>query len=212
MGMEGSGDGFHRADVSLHSFNEIGGHTADLAVDAEGRFHPVWVDNRTGVSQMWTAPVTVEGEAVRHGDRRLARLQDVSSLTALGVEHTDYDGAPGVVTIEARLRNTSKDTIRGPLYLRVLDLWSEFGEARLTEARHGDAGTGAVLPISDAVPDGGLAPDERSDPIEIRATILAPEELGPRMPPPVDRRPGPGYGLLNLDLVVLGRVQPEEGG
>lgn len=211
MGMGGSGDGAHRADVSLHSFNEIGGHTAGLAVDTEGRFHPVWVDNRTGVSQMWTAPVTVEGEAVRHGDRRLASLRDLSSRTALGVMHTDYGGAPGVVTIEARLRNTSEDTIRGPLYLRVLDLWSELGEARLAGSRHGETGTGAVLSISDAVPDGELAPDERSDPIEIRAKIVAPDELGPRMPPPVDRRPGPGYGLLNLDLVVLGRLQAEEG-
>lgn len=210
MGMGGSGDAAHRADVSLHSFNEIGGHTAGLAADSEGRFHPVWVDNRTGVSQMWTAAVTVDGEAVRHGDRRLSRLRDVTSRTALEVKHTDYGGAPGVVTIEARLRNTSEDTIRGPLHLRVLDLWSELGDARLAESRRGGTGPGAVLSLSDAVPAGGLAPDERSGPIEIRAKIDSPEELGPRMPPPVDRRARAGYGLLNLDLVVLGRHQPEE--
>lgn len=210
VGRGSGGESVHRADVSLHSFNEIGGHTAGLAVDADGRFHPVWVDNRTGVSQMWTAPVTVDGEAVRHGDRRLSALRDLTSRTALGVERTDYGGAPGVVTVEARLRNTSGDTIRGPLYLRVVDLWSELGDARMAGSRDGGAGPGAVLPLSEAVPDGELAPDERSGPIEIRAKIASPEELGPRRPPPPDRRPGAGYGLLNLDVVVLGRLQPEE--
>ena len=210
IGMDGGGDGAHRADVSLHSFNEIGGHTSGLAVDAAGRFHPLWVDNRTGVSQVWTAPVTVDGEAVRHGDRRLSHLRDLTSRTALRVEHTDYGGAPGVVTLEARLENTSGDTIRGPLYLRVIDLWSELGDAKLAASRDGETGPGAVIPLSAAVPDGTLAPDQRSDPFEIRARIASPAELGPKAPPPPGRRPDPGYGLLNLDIVTLGRLQPEE--
>lgn len=210
MGMDGGGDGAHRADVSLHSFNEMGGHTSGLAVDAAGRFHPLWVDNRTGVSQVWTAPVTVEGEAVRHGDRRLSDLRDLTSRTALRVERTDYGGAPGVVTLEARLRNTSRETIRGPLYLRVIDLWSELGDARLAPPRDGETGPGAVIPLSSAVPDGALAPDERSAPFVIRARIESPRELGPKTPPPPGRRPGAGYGLLNLDLVTLGRLQTGE--
>ncbi|HLK56334.1 MAG TPA: sialidase family protein [Chthonomonadaceae bacterium] len=35
------------------------GHTSGLAADAEGVFHPLWIDNRTGVLQVWTAAVTV---------------------------------------------------------------------------------------------------------------------------------------------------------
>ena len=38
-----------------------GGDTAGLAADARGVFHPLWIDNRTGVEQMWTATVTVRG-------------------------------------------------------------------------------------------------------------------------------------------------------
>jgi hypothetical protein len=41
-----------------------GGDTAGLTADADGGFHPLWIDNRTGVHQMWTATVTVHG-AVR---------------------------------------------------------------------------------------------------------------------------------------------------
>lgn len=38
-----------------------GGDTGGLAADANGVFHPVWIDNRTGVHQMWTATVAVRG-------------------------------------------------------------------------------------------------------------------------------------------------------
>jgi BNR/Asp-box repeat len=36
------------------------GETAGLAADAEGAFHVLWVDNRTGVQQVWTARLTVQ--------------------------------------------------------------------------------------------------------------------------------------------------------
>ena len=35
------------------------GDTAGLAASADGRFHALWIDNRTGVQQAWTAPITV---------------------------------------------------------------------------------------------------------------------------------------------------------
>jgi hypothetical protein len=34
--------------------------TAGLAADAAGTFHPVWIDDRTGTPQVWTAAVRVE--------------------------------------------------------------------------------------------------------------------------------------------------------
>ena len=42
-----------------------GGDTAGLTADADGTFHAVWVDNRTGTHQVWTAPVEVRGAARR---------------------------------------------------------------------------------------------------------------------------------------------------
>jgi hypothetical protein len=36
------------------------GHTAGLAVTTDGVFHPLWIDNRTGVRQVWTANVTIK--------------------------------------------------------------------------------------------------------------------------------------------------------
>jgi hypothetical protein len=40
-------------------FFQNGGDTAGLAAAADGRFHALWIDNRTGVEQAWTAPITV---------------------------------------------------------------------------------------------------------------------------------------------------------
>ena len=41
------------------AFTGNGGDTAGLATTADGAFYPVWVDDRTGVPQVWTARVTV---------------------------------------------------------------------------------------------------------------------------------------------------------
>jgi len=47
------------AHVSDDDMRKNSGDTAGLTADADGVFHPVWIDNRTGVPQMWTALVRV---------------------------------------------------------------------------------------------------------------------------------------------------------
>ena len=60
-----------------------GGHTAGMAADLNGLFRPFWVDNRTGVSQIWTAAVLVQGVANRNGSPELAQFEDVPTLYLL---------------------------------------------------------------------------------------------------------------------------------
>jgi hypothetical protein len=36
------------------------GDTARLAADSAGAFHPLWIDNRTGVKQVFTASVDIK--------------------------------------------------------------------------------------------------------------------------------------------------------
>jgi len=40
-----------------------GGDTSGLAAAGDGRFHLVWIDNRTGVAQAWAGTVSVRGKA-----------------------------------------------------------------------------------------------------------------------------------------------------
>ncbi|MCC6928390.1 MAG: exo-alpha-sialidase [Gemmatimonadaceae bacterium] len=42
-----------------------GGDTAGLATSADGRFHAAWIDNRTGVQQVWTAAISVHPAPTR---------------------------------------------------------------------------------------------------------------------------------------------------
>ena len=47
------------------SFRFMGGDTAGLAADATGIFHAVWVDNHTGVPQVWSAAITAAVQRTR---------------------------------------------------------------------------------------------------------------------------------------------------
>lgn len=194
----------HRADAVLHHFNEDGGDTAGMAVDASGVFHPFWVDNRTGVPQIWTAPVRVNARGIRHGDTALAEIRDLSSRTVMRIDRISYDGSPGVVTMEARLRNASQETIRGPVLLRVVDLWSEFGSPRVVNSREGRTGPGAIIEAGER--GTLLRPGEAIGPVEIRARLDSARAPGRTDPLPPGRRAGAGYGVLNVDLKALGRV------
>src|SRR5574341_154833 len=54
-GGSGLRGGALRVEVGISGFTFNGGHTAGMSVTADGLFHPFWVDNRTGVPQIWTA-------------------------------------------------------------------------------------------------------------------------------------------------------------
>jgi hypothetical protein len=47
------------AQVANDDPRKNSGDTAGLTADANGVFHPVWIDNRTGIPQMWTTTVKV---------------------------------------------------------------------------------------------------------------------------------------------------------
>jgi hypothetical protein len=195
----------HEATAYLHAFNESGGHTAGLTADATGTFYPFWVDNRTGTPQMWTAPVEVAGRAIRHNHPALSDVEDITGRTALRIEEARYNDSTQVATLRVRLHNVSQDTLRAPMALRLIDLWSEFGEARLAGRLKGTRPHGTVLPIAARGSGRTLAPQARTDPFEIQAWIKNPKTLGPMRPPPPDPSGDiPGYTILRVKAQALG--------
>jgi hypothetical protein len=54
------------AHVASDDTRQNSGDTAGLVADADGVFHPVWIDNRTGIPQMWTATVRVRSRKNEH--------------------------------------------------------------------------------------------------------------------------------------------------
>ena len=149
---------------TLFTFN--GGHTAGMAADAAGKFHPFWIDNRTGVEQIWTAAVTVDGSAVVNGEPQLARLHDVTDDVTLDFKNARYNKQTGELSVDAYLGNTSDKTLKPPLIIRVLSLDSKLGFPTVENASNKQTREGAVWDFTPELPDkvNGLPPEKVCSP------------------------------------------------
>ncbi len=157
-----------RAVVARDHWME-GGHTEGLAADADGVFHALWVDGRTGLHQVWTAPLIVRGPVARHGSSELAELDDVSRAVELELSGPAYDSATHLLTVMARLSNTSPDTLRSPIKVRALMVRSDVATVRVVGADNGAAGDGAVWTFTLASGEPGvLLPGGRTRPRTLR--------------------------------------------
>ena len=195
-------------DVSLNWFYIAGGHTSGMAVDAAGVFHPVWVDNRTGVPQMWTAPITVNGTVEKHGAAELAAFDDVSGRVLLESRATSYDRATNTFTLTARLKNMGRDTVFGPLKARLVALRSPIGVPQVVGADNSKTGVGAIWDLSATLPNGRLMPGATGT---TRTFTIHLSDLRPI-------RPGKDFvqSLLHFETRIYGRAsgsgrQPEAG-
>jgi hypothetical protein len=186
--------------MSIDPFFVTGGHTSGLAVGADDVFYPVWTDNRTGVSQLWTAPVTVRGVVTRHGAPELADLDDVTQQVSLQARSTSFDRATGALTLTARLRNTSKEIIRRPVRVRVTRMTSQLGVPSVVGAANGITTTGAIWDFDAVIPQAGLLPDSAT---AARALTFRLSDVRPLRP----TRQSPGFtsGLIQFDVRVYGK-------
>lgn len=161
-------NGILSVEIGYNSFDFSGGHYSGLAVTPDRRFHPTWVDNRTGVPQIWSAPVLVPGRVVKNGAAELSGLTEVADKLTLSMTNLGYDAKSGVLTAMATLKNTSIDTIRGPFKVRVLAVRSELAAVRILDADNGLAGAGALWDFSSPLPGAQLLPGARSIPRKLR--------------------------------------------
>jgi hypothetical protein len=172
--------------------------TAGIASDAQGTFHPIWVDNRTGVLQVWTAPVIVAGKAVRNGSEDLAVLTDITQSVALSFSNTNYDDKTGSLSLDARLTNTSKTLLKSPLKVRVIGLRTGSGTVRITNADNGQTATGAVWDFTRLIEGGVLGPGEKTQTKRFEFSL---KDIRPFSANQFGRRPSE---LVNLETKVLG--------
>lgn len=188
--------------VGIDTFALGGGHTSGLAVDADGTFHPTWTDNRTGVAQLWTAPVKVSGTVVKNGAADLAQLEDISESVTFEISKRNFDPKTGTLSLTTYLKNITKNTVEGPVKVRVLTLESQLGVPEITNADNHQNGTGAVWDFTAQLPDGTLPSMKPS----------APKTLTFRIADVRTPHPGKDFkrGLLALDMRVLGKLRKEK--
>jgi hypothetical protein len=177
--------------VLVMRFFYSAGDTVSMTIDQAGVFHPMWCDNRTGLSQLWTAPVTVAGSAIRNGSEQLASLDEVTSRIEAIVEAIQYDPARNRGELVIRLKNISPNVIAGPLKMRVLGLSGQLGTPIVLNDER-DAGIFTLGTVA-------LLPNERSSPLALIFSISS------------HHRPVPGHDfvvpklqLLNIRLRVFG--------
>jgi hypothetical protein len=205
IGSYGSTDRDHSVvlmSFDIDPFFVAGGHTSGLAVDSAGTFHPTWIDNHSGIPQLWTAAIRVQGAVIKHGAPDLADLEDVSTSILVELAKPRFDSATGTLTVTAQLKNTSKSTILGPVKLRVLTLESQLGVPEITNADNGETGTGAVWDFTSDISGGKLGSLQRSTPKTLTFRVSDLRSVGQ----------GQDFtaGIFTLDGHVYGKVQKKK--
>lgn len=207
----GSSPGRIQVSIGAHEFMILGGDTAGLAADSDGIFHPLWIDNRTGVAQVWTAAVSVRGIGMKNGASELATLDDISEKVMLEFNLTQpsYDRHANTITVMTRMRNISKTELHGPIKARVVTFGSEIGVPRILNAENGANGTGAVWDFTSRLPGGVLAPGQvtKSLPLVFALADLRPFRQGEEHFYHEDIRFR--WGLITVKLQVLGSSETQ---
>jgi hypothetical protein len=186
-------------NVGLDVFFTSGGHTTGMAVDADGTFHPTWhSNNKEGVMQFWTASIKVNGVGKKNGSDEFASMEDISKNVVLQISDPQIDRGSGKITLMARLKNMTNDTVEGPVKVRVISLSSALGVAEITNADNGKDGGGAVWDFSSVV-TGPIGPMQLSGGKTLSFKV---SDLRPLMG-------GRGYtgGLINMDTRVFGKLR-----
>lgn len=190
-----------KLNVGLVGMQFAAADTAGMAADAAGRFHPFWIDNRTGVPQVWTATIDVKGEVWRNGSRESAALDDLSDKLTWEITDASYDRSTNLITAFVQLRNRSSTSLTGPIKVRALTLRSALGPLEVVNADNNQTREGAVWDFNDTLPGGALSPNQTA----------ATKKLIFRLSDTLPFKEGNlfRYGLLSLEARVLGKLAAE---
>lgn len=114
---------------AVGTYEEVG-HYVGMMVAADGRFHPVWVDNRTGVAQLYTAPVEVAGTARTRAEWNADLGRDVTDSVAVLVNRSTFDAASCSFDVSVDLLNRWSEPLDLPLTVKVEQMFSQIGVPR----------------------------------------------------------------------------------
>ena len=141
-----------------------GGDYMGLTASADGHFHPVWADARSGTYQLYTAEIRIEDGTPAASEAVAGEPVDVTGRIELVNDPGRYDAETGVLDLWIRLKNVSAAPIGGPIELEVRkfgsgmdDSFSEFAPEVLN-ADNGINGSGARFVYDEALGTEGVLP------------------------------------------------------
>jgi hypothetical protein len=145
---------------------ESGGDYLGLAADAEGIFHPLWPDTRTGAYRLYTAAIRVTN------DQRVSAPADAVVREIKGAElgilfdPVSVDESTGIITAPLRVQNLTGQPLYGPLTIRF-DVDANAGDRGKSDvrnypeiigARNGKTGPGAEFDLTPLIGTTGVIP------------------------------------------------------
>jgi hypothetical protein len=145
---------------------ESGGDYLGLTADAEGVFHPLWPDTRTGVYRLYTAQVRVtsDGPVSAPADAVVREIKGAE----LGIlfDPVSVDESTGIITAPLRVQNLTGKPVYGPLTIRF-DVDPNAGDRgkfdvlnypEIIGARNGKTGPGAEFDLTPLIGTTGVIP------------------------------------------------------
>ncbi len=143
-----------------------GGDYMGLTASADGHFHPVWADARSGTYQLYTAEIRIEDGTPAASEAVAGEPVDVVGRIELVNDPGRYDAETGVLDLWIRLKNVSAAPIAGPIELEVRKFESPTGGDSLSaefapevlNADNGISGSGARFVYDEALGTEGVLP------------------------------------------------------
>lgn len=120
-----TGDKLQIRMTSPFSDRATGGDYSSMAVDAAGRFHPLWADARTGAWQLYTATIRVLSDESLRASLRQSSCPADSSKIQLFFEEPAWDSKTNELAVPVRIFNTSPNPIVTTITVRVTPKFSE---------------------------------------------------------------------------------------
>jgi hypothetical protein len=166
---------------------DTGGDYMGLTTDANGVFHTVWTDARSGTYQLYAAAIRVlpDGSARAAARARPTRVRSLrASEFALIFDPARYDAETGIITLPLRIKNLTDQPLGGPLTL-VLDVNPARGARGRVDslffptilgAANGRTGPGASFDLTATLGSAGIVePGATTGPFLLRIRKKSPD-------------------------------------
>ena len=114
-----TGDKLQIQMTSPFSERATGGDYSSMAVDAAGRFHPLWADARSGAWQIYTATIRVLSDETLTALLNRSTCPVDSSNTQLLFDEPVWDSTGNDLTVPVRILNTSANPIVNAISVRL---------------------------------------------------------------------------------------------
>ena len=140
-----------------------GGDYMGLTTSADGHFHPIWADARSGTYQVYTAAVRIlDGPPAPPAT--VGEPVEITGRIELVNDPGSYDAETGVADLWIRLRNVSATPVAGPIEVEIRKFGSGMGDMfselapEVLNADNGLRGNGAVFRYDEVLGSEGILP------------------------------------------------------